>query len=231
MMNASQILKKAAGHMEDRASTYDKPEGERSMGATVAAFYAITGHALTDEQGWLFMALLKMVRSQQGEFRSDSYEDGAAYFALAGEAAHADRKPAVQWQEVRAAARMVAEMESECVENSEIPNFPTIDSGPMWIEWRGESEFAPVEGREVVEVQRRDGQIASGAADSLRWSHRMTGCDIVAWRHPWPDDDRIDAIGQNGNDGAAYNSKGPCLSCGGPHNLVRCGRNREEGKA
>jgi hypothetical protein len=51
---------------------------------------------MTEEQGWLFMALLKMVRSQQGELRMDSYEDGAAYFALAGEAAKASRGEAPQ---------------------------------------------------------------------------------------------------------------------------------------
>lgn len=73
--------------MQDRAATYDKPEGERSMCATVEAFRAITGIRVTQEQGWLFMALLKAVRSQQGAYRADSYEDGAAYFALAGESA------------------------------------------------------------------------------------------------------------------------------------------------
>lgn len=91
-MKAHDILQAASGHMKDRAATYDKPEGERSMGATVAAFSAVTGHKLTEEQGWLFMALLKAVRSQQGALRMDSYEDGAAYFALAGEAASAHRK-------------------------------------------------------------------------------------------------------------------------------------------
>lgn len=88
-MNAHDILQAAAGHMRDRAATYDKPEGERSMGATVAAFRAVTGVGLTETQGWLFMALLKAVRSQQGAYRADSFEDGAAYFALAGESAYA----------------------------------------------------------------------------------------------------------------------------------------------
>jgi len=91
MTTAHDILEAAAGHMQDRAATYDKPEGERSMGATVDAFKAVTGHQLTEEQGWLFMALLKAVRSQQGGLRMDSYEDGAAYFALAGESAARDR--------------------------------------------------------------------------------------------------------------------------------------------
>ena len=91
MTTAHEILQAAQSHMKDRASTYDKPEGERSMKGTVGAFRAITGVALTEEQGWLFMAVLKAVRSQQGDYRADSYEDGAAYFALAGEAACSDR--------------------------------------------------------------------------------------------------------------------------------------------
>lgn len=90
-MNAHDILEKAAQHMKDRARTYDDPGGERSIGKTVEAFKAVTGIALTEEQGWLFMALLKAVRSQQGDYRADSYEDGAAYFALAGEAASTER--------------------------------------------------------------------------------------------------------------------------------------------
>ena len=84
---AGDFLGAALSHMEDRASTYDNPTGERSMGRTVEAFNAITGHKLTEEHGWLFMCLLKQVRSQQGKYKSDSYEDGAAYFALMGECA------------------------------------------------------------------------------------------------------------------------------------------------
>ena len=90
-MSAHDILAAAAAHMQDRAATYDKPEGERSMNSTVLAFAAVTGVLMTEEQGWIFMALLKAVRSQQGAYRADSYEDGAAYFALAGEAAVRDR--------------------------------------------------------------------------------------------------------------------------------------------
>ncbi|WAE51190.1 DUF6378 domain-containing protein [Stutzerimonas frequens] len=90
-MKAHQILEAGLGHMKDRSATYDKPAGERSMGATVDAFRAITGHDLAEEQGWLFMGLLKMVRSQQGGFRADNYEDLAAYAGLQGEAAWAER--------------------------------------------------------------------------------------------------------------------------------------------
>lgn len=86
------ILLAAAEHLKDRASTYDQPQGERSIGKTVAMFDVLTGINMTEEQGWLFMACLKMVRAQQGKYRADSYEDGAAYFALAGESAARDRK-------------------------------------------------------------------------------------------------------------------------------------------
>lgn len=88
---AADVLQAALGHMQDRAATYDKPEGERSMPATVAAFNALTGHTLTAEQGWLFMTVLKLCRTQQGGHRPDNYEDGAAYFALMGEQAACDR--------------------------------------------------------------------------------------------------------------------------------------------
>jgi len=89
--SASQILTTAAGHLQERAATYDQPQGERSIGKTVNMFHALTGIKMTEEQGWLFMACLKMVRAQQGKYRADSYEDGSAYFALAGESAAKER--------------------------------------------------------------------------------------------------------------------------------------------
>ena len=90
---AERILSQGIHHMQQRASTYDKPEGERSMAATVKAFEAVTGDGVmnSEERGWLFMALLKAVRSQQGSYKADNYEDGAAYFGLMGEAALNER--------------------------------------------------------------------------------------------------------------------------------------------
>lgn len=79
------VLLAAAKHMTDRASTYDQPHGERSMARTVSMFNTLTERSLTVEEGWIFMALLKIVRSQQGNFRLDNYEDLAAYAALAAE--------------------------------------------------------------------------------------------------------------------------------------------------
>ena len=90
--DAQHFLEAALNHLGNRASTYDNPQGERSMGRTVEAFNTITGNKLTEEQGYLFMVLLKAVRSQQGKYKSDSYEDGAAYFALMGEVGEKERK-------------------------------------------------------------------------------------------------------------------------------------------
>ena len=141
-MSAIELLEKAAGHLKDRAATYDKPEGERSMGATVAAFNAVTGDGLmnSEERGWMFMAILKMVRSQQGNYRADNYEDLAAYGALMGEAACDERNGGWTDREIKAAA-----FKNAC-DSSEVE---------------------------------------------------------------WPEESRIDVIGQNGNDGAVYLDDSP----------------------
>lgn len=89
-MKACEFLDNASKHLIDRGKQYEAKEGERNMDRTVKAFNAITGLDLTTEQGWLFMVMLKAVRSQQGEFKADSFEDGAAYFALMGEQASLD---------------------------------------------------------------------------------------------------------------------------------------------
>lgn len=83
---AAALLEAAAKHMRDRASVYDKPEGERSMAATVEAFNHVTGQHLRESEGWLFMLLLKLVRSEQRDApHRDSCEDAVAYGALYGE--------------------------------------------------------------------------------------------------------------------------------------------------
>ncbi|MTI12370.1 DUF6378 domain-containing protein [Sansalvadorimonas verongulae] len=86
---AVEILTKGAEHIKQRSETRDKAgSGEKTMERTIRAFYAMYGVNLTVEQGWQFMTLLKMSRASAGKFNLDDYEDGAAYFALAGEAAH-----------------------------------------------------------------------------------------------------------------------------------------------
>lgn len=85
---APDLLDAAADHMRDRAATYDKPEGERSMAQTVAVFNQFHGTALTETQGWHFMQILKDVRlfANPANPHRDSVEDGVAYSALKGEA-------------------------------------------------------------------------------------------------------------------------------------------------
>jgi hypothetical protein len=85
---ATQILANASAHLERCAAERDSAEGERSMARCVDAFNAITGTALSERDGWLFMAVLKATRAcSTPTGRPDDYEDGAAYFALAGESA------------------------------------------------------------------------------------------------------------------------------------------------
>lgn len=84
---APDILESAAMHIAERGKTRDLPGGERSMGRAVTAFNALCGHILTERDGWLFMAILKGSRAATGALNLDDYEDGAAYFALAGECA------------------------------------------------------------------------------------------------------------------------------------------------
>lgn len=92
MKTATDFLQAAAGHMRDRAATYDKASGERSMGRTVIAFNAITGRDLTESEGWLLLQILKDVRDRQRKApHQDSLEDGIAYAALKAEARAGER--------------------------------------------------------------------------------------------------------------------------------------------
>jgi hypothetical protein len=81
------MLTKAAELMAERGKEYDQDQGERSMGRAVAAFNAITGHELTEPQGWLLLQVLKDVRlfTKPG-YHQDSAEDCIAYAALKAEA-------------------------------------------------------------------------------------------------------------------------------------------------
>jgi len=89
-MKAHEFLESGIQAIKDRASFRDV-DAERSMGRTVKAFNAIYDTNLTEEQGWMFMVMLKAARSRGGKFNSDDYVDGAAYFGLAGEAAFVER--------------------------------------------------------------------------------------------------------------------------------------------
>jgi hypothetical protein len=88
-MRAPGYLKTATQVMEDRAASRDKPGGERSMARCVETFNAMTGHVLSEEDGWMFMQYLKHSRMQGGAYTKDDYVDSVAYSALMAEAAEA----------------------------------------------------------------------------------------------------------------------------------------------
>ena len=80
-MAAGEILQEAAELIDKRGRHRDLGP-ERSMRRTVGAFNTLTGHTLTESQGWLFMAVLKLARATAGELHKDDLLDAAAYCAL-----------------------------------------------------------------------------------------------------------------------------------------------------
>jgi len=161
-ITAQQLLNKAQTHMQARAATYDKPEGERSMAATVEAYNAITGHSLTEANGWLLMAVLKMVRdNQRSEAHQDSLEDFVAYSSLYGEARLNEvAKPLVDGGAVK----------------------PDSDG---WITWGGGE--CPVKNESRVEVKFRVAESEEFFAYEFRWHHAKDESDnpkydIIAYR-------------------------------------------------
>jgi len=85
--SAAGLLHKAAALIGDRGAERDHEDGERSMARCVSAFNAMTGHKLSEEDGWLFMQYLKQARAKGGAFKQDDYEDNIAYAALQAECA------------------------------------------------------------------------------------------------------------------------------------------------
>ena len=84
-MNPQELLRNAADLIEERGKERDREGGERSMAAAVGAFNCLSGHSLTEADGWRFMAALKLARSFGGGYKRDDYEDLAAYAALTAE--------------------------------------------------------------------------------------------------------------------------------------------------
>lgn len=203
-VTAQGILQAGIGHMQDRAATYDKPEGERSMAATVAAFNAITGHNLTEEQGWLLMVCLKAVRSQQGAYRGDSYPDGAAYFGLAGEAAYRDRakpKCAMQNRDPRSPNMIEPAPQATLAERA-------VAFG--YVPFPG--EMRPVSG--LLDCLMRNGVRMIEQADKIDWfvdENTPMETDVIGWKRTqvgadvaFEGEQRMEPIGQNGNEGLHY---------------------------
>lgn len=91
-VTAPDILIAGADAIGARAEARDTPAGERVMRRSVAMFNMWRSgdsiHQVTEAEGWIFMALIKLCRANAGGHNLDDYVDGAAYIALAGE--HAD---------------------------------------------------------------------------------------------------------------------------------------------
>lgn len=156
-LTAPAILTRGAQALQDRASSRDQPDGERSMARAVAMFNAYAGgdRRMSETDGWMFMVFLKAARAAQGKVNEDDYVDGAAYFALAGESAtRAGPEPAAEETAV-----------------------------PLgWIAWR-EGLEVPKGG---VDALFRDGSKHTGYATEFRWSANGGPYDIVAYRHIAP---------------------------------------------
>lgn len=170
-MKAPEILDKAAQHMRDRAATYDKPEGERSMGLTVAIFNLHHGTSLTEAQGWHLMQILKDVRlfARPG-YHADSAEDCTAYSALKAEA-------------------MALQAETDNADNAPVvvppppeyaPESVAIDDG--WIDHDGNG--CPVDNESRVFVAFRDGtkSCAPYFAKRYAWDHNGSMDDVMKWK-------------------------------------------------
>lgn len=130
-MKSNEFLQAAIDVQKERGAQYDKPSGERSMGATVAAFNCITGNNLKEQDGWMLLGLLKLVRQSQNpeKYHHDSALDFVAYASLYAEAASEKCQPV---EEVRktggkipdGVTYIVGESASEqCVPNNSIPSW------------------------------------------------------------------------------------------------------------
>jgi len=200
-MKATEILERAAQHMRDRAATYDKPEGERSMAQTVAIFNQFHGTALTEAQGWHFLQVLKDVRlfARPG-YHADSGEDCTAYSALKAEAMAIHQATTLaQWdkaQERPEDIRAIPSAGLPCCGNPNTCERPCFHGGEPtpapdddgWIAHDGGP--CPVKQGEMVEVKHRNGGVYLGPALV------ELGIAEVNWRigaswHPAPHDGDI----------------------------------------
>lgn len=85
-MKAYEYCKNAAATMEQRGKEngYDGAKEERSAKQIAAVFNALTGRDLTEQEAWVFMICLKLVR-QHRKHQEDNIVDLVAYAALLGE--------------------------------------------------------------------------------------------------------------------------------------------------
>ena len=163
-MKAPEILTRSAEIMAERAKQYDSQQGERSMGKAVAAFNAITGQSLSEANGWLLMALLKMVRDNTTDKpHEDSLHDLVAYGALYGEARMAS---ITEKDEAESDSDWISWSGGEC---------PVPKGTPVMIRLRNGEEHGPFPALRLASV------IDIDASNSF-WIHHGFLVDIIAYR-------------------------------------------------
>jgi len=188
---AAGILQAGIDHLAERAVTYDKPQGERSVGKVIAMFNELIAEKLkvplSEEDGWNFMELLKLVRSKQGAYKSDSFEDRACYAALAAEAAFRDR----------VALPMIGECMGGDREHKLAP-----DLGPV----EGKPRQAPAGPAYTLEARRcmvchgeHGGGMSCPSMRPMSTLRELAGADLR-----FDQTGRQDAVDQNGNTGEHY---------------------------
>lgn len=90
MIYAHTACRLAGELIQERGAEREQAGGERSMARAIAAFNAMEGTGLTEEQGWRFMRYLKDARKKGGCYTEDDYMDCIAYAALEAECASID---------------------------------------------------------------------------------------------------------------------------------------------
>ena len=83
--SAHGFLEEASSAMKQRAALRDAEDGERTAAQIAKVFNAITGNDLSEADAWMFLIVLKIVRSRNGKYNRDDYVDLAAYAGLLGE--------------------------------------------------------------------------------------------------------------------------------------------------
>ena len=132
-MKSTEFLQAAIDVQAERGKQYDKPTGERSMGATISAFNCITGYTLEESDGWMLLGLLKLVRQSQNpeQYHHDSALDFVAYASLYAESA----------------SEQCGQLEAK----QEEPSHIISDIPPRLHDWRNWKKGDTVEAREAEE--------------------------------------------------------------------------------
>ena len=89
--DADYFLNKAVEILKERGRERDV-EKERSMARIVSVYNALTGQSMSVEDGWKFMAILKLVRIQIKP-HEDGFLDALSYIALWGEEFFNSKQP------------------------------------------------------------------------------------------------------------------------------------------